>query len=461
MPLYFNSDCTVLSDSAERVRQHMNGGEKLDQEQYNMMLSSGFTIGNDTIFSNIKQLDMGQNALISDGKVKINNYFWHTSNVCNLSEDDILKRLDEVGDRAFKRIKAAIGGRPVVLSMSGGYDSRFVGCMLKRAGIEDVSCYTYGKETSFEVIQSKKNAEALGFRWKCVKHTDEDVISTLDSVGQDYLDYTNQHDFTAYIQNFPAVRKLNEEGWIKPGSVFLTGLCGDMPTGYYIKPYNENYEYNSHTAAREVYKYIYGRLWLKDNYEKEKINGIKEKFDKLPFKIDSYQSWVSALDVALTGTSHSRMFMHMNDVHEYFGYEFLLPFWDSEFLKLWYSISAQMRLHQELYSKWLLEKLCSPYGIDQKKTVMRYSSNSKVQKFKKFIGGTLNSIFLNVGIPFRRSYDFSNFAPLELKLFKGLKTRRYVIYKKAGLRMLLNQYALQKRYDLSYMKESKKYFSKK
>lgn len=131
------------------------------------------------------------------------------------------------------RILKVAADRPIVLSLSGGYDSRFVACMLKERGAKNVYCYTYGDKSSFEVGQSKKVAEALGYQWKCVTYTDEDVAAQIDEAGQIYINTCYQHDFTTYLQNYIAVKRLHEENWFPTNAVFLTGLCHDMPTGEY------------------------------------------------------------------------------------------------------------------------------------------------------------------------------------------------------------------------------------
>ena len=404
---------------------------------------------------------MGQACEISGDSIKIENYFYHLSPIVEKAEEELIKELNTVSQNVFTRIKAAIGNRPVVLSMSGGYDSRFVGCMLKKAGVEDVSCYTYGKSTSFEVIQSKKNADALGYRWICVEHTDEDVKGVLDEVGLDYIKTNNNHDFTAYIQNFPAVRKLHEQGWFKPGSVFITGLCGDMPTGCYVREIEQGKVYDADAAAEKLFSMLFTRYNVEDSFKEKWINETKRQLDKLPIEINDYQSYISAVDAIYTGTCHSRLFMHMNDVHDYFGYEWLLPFWDSELLTKWYSIPAEHRVRQKLYEKWLLNHVCDEYGIGQKKKLAVYSKKKLVKEIQHLGGSVISFILLHIGVPFRRSYDINNFAPLELELFKGLKKRKWVSYRKAGLALLLNQYVLQQRYDIRHMAKASKRVKKK
>ena len=68
--------------------------------------------------------------------------------------------------------------------------------------------------------------------------------------------------------------------------------------------------------------------------------------EELPISIHDYQSWTTATDAIYTGTSHIHSFMNMNHVHDFFGYEWLLPYWDKELLLLWYSIRQNIDINK-------------------------------------------------------------------------------------------------------------------
>ena len=455
LPLYFSTDGSIVSDSAEAIRQFLKiPQEDVNRYLYTKLLTSDYLFGRETVYSEINQLDLGECVCFTASRFEIRKYFKHISNVRkDISYEDAKKELNDVAFESFYALKKAIGNRPVLLSLSGGYDSRYVACLLKEIGVEDVSCYTYGKADSFEVAQSRKNAEALGFRWKCVEMTDEWVREQLDDVGVDYLNSYCGHDFTAYMQNFPAIRKLHEEGWIKPNSVILTGLCGDMPTGTYIEPFRYSKKYDIYTAAEKLYSLIVSRYKMPSFFKEKWLSDVREQIRMVSGDINDYQSWVSAIDCIYTGTCHSHWFMHMNFAHSFFGYEWLLPFWNKKVLKFWYSIPAEMRIGRKLYANWLLHDICRKYGLDQEKYVAKYNRNKTIVNLMYKIGGGISFMVLNMGIPFKRKYDYNNFAPYELQLFRNLLTRSTVSYRKAGLFHLLNQYCLQHRYGVAVMKE--------
>lgn len=447
MPLYFSIDGHYISDSAESIRVSLGlAKEAVDKDCLSELYARYFLFGDKTVYRNIRQLDLCEAVEITPTGITKKKYFYHQNKVDNSSVGILRQKIEKASYAAFARLKTMIEGRPVVLSMSGGYDSRFIGCMLKNVGVEDVSCYTYGKPTSFEVIQSRRNAEALGFRWTCVEMTDELQKRNLDEVGLQYFNYYNGHDFTAYMQNFTAVRKLHEDGWFKPGSVFLTGLCGDMPTGEYVLPYDSQKEYSLTTAVAKLWDDFYSQVTYDEDREYAIKKGIQATLEDYPIQINDYQTWHSAIDCFTTGTSHSHWFMHMNTVHSFFGYEWLLPYWDKELLMAWYSVPAEQKVKQKFYEDWLMEVICKPYGLSQKKINWGYSRRPLIRKIQYSMGAVANYVLLHIGIPFKRKQDFSNFAPFELELFKNIKTRSCINYRKGGMMRLLALYLIERRY---------------
>lgn len=460
MPLFYSTDGQYVSDSAEHIRKIKNiTREDVDRDSLVELYANYYVFGHKTLYSDIKQLDLGEVSEITTNGINVVRYFEHINKINEVSIPVLQTQIETASKHTFERLRAVIGNRPVVLSMSGGYDSRFVGCMLKNAGIEDVSCYTYGKTTSFEVIQSKKNAEALGYRWICVEMTDDLVARNLDEVGQAYFDSYSGHDFTAYMQNFTAVRKLEEDKWFKPGSVFITGLCGDMPTGEYVLPFSPEKVYSLESAADALYDLVFTRYNLEDRQRELWLESVKERLRELPLTIKDYHSWHQAIDCIYTGTCHVHWYMHMNSVHSFFGYEWLLPYWDKELLMAWYSVPSEYKVKQKMYEDWLMEVVCKPYGLDQKKIIGGYPKKGWKRSVQYFVGGVLNYCLLHLGIPFKRKGDFSNFAPLELELFKNIHTRSIINYRRSGMMQLLENYLIEQRYGSENLKYACKHVS--
>ena len=459
LPLFFSEQGgdAIISDSAEVIRKELDiSPENVDKYCYLSFYAKGYLDRNYTVYSQIKQLDCGEAlCLAADIKARIIRYYNHINNVSDKPYEELKDLFDKTAISAFERIKRVIAGRPVAISLSGGYDSRAVACMLKRVGVEDVSCYTYGKKGSFEVEQSRKNAEALGYRWIYVEYSDERVNCVLDDEGKKYLDYYETHDCLPYIQNYPAVRELVEKGWFKEGTVFLTGLCGDMPSGYYI-PVKEEVNYDNKYAAEWLYSEIYARQFPDEQFHDRCVSEIIEDMENNHVIVHDYQTFASAIDFVYTRTCHAHAFLNMNRSHDYYGYEWLIPMWDASLLDRWYSIPAEYRFKQKFYEDWLLNDVCSSYGIGTKKKTVGYSIKPLKRKLTYMAGSIIAYVSFHLGIPFKRKYDFNNWAPLELNLYRHLKSKKTVVWHKAALYSLVIQYTLQNRYGVKNMLEAKK-----
>ncbi len=445
IPIYYNLEGEILSDSCEEIRIILGISKNAVDSSalYEFQQSDYVEFGN-TMYSSIKQIEAGQLLYKNNSMLKTDFYYRHLNMICNAPEENIRKELWNISYKTFYQIKKIIDGRPVVLSLSGGYDSRYIATMLKNVGVDNVKCYTYGKADSFEVKESKAVAEALGYEWKSVVYSDEIIADAVND--EQYFEYCNEHDYTLYLQNYPAVKQLHNEGWFEPDSVFLTGLCGDMPTGNYVQPANNNLQYNLHTAAVRLFNSKFTRSkvpTLTGNYYLERY---KDAISEIGIEIKDYQSYVQAVDCIATTGQHSRCFLHMNRAHEFFGFEWLLPFWNKNLLGFWYSLPFKYRVQQNLYESFIVDELCKPYGIGTLKYRATYSKNRSIRKIKYLVGSLLVRIFFSTGHAFRRKYDYNNFAYGEYLLFSKLRNRKNFNYKKAGFPYILNRYICEKRH---------------
>lgn len=451
IPLYYSADGRFLSDSGAAIREALEiPKEAADRIALEELFYSGFIAGSRTAYSEIFQLDAGQ-ALdcAPSGEIRTVYYYKHAQAVHDISREEALDRFQQVSDEAFDRIIAAIAGRPVVLSLSGGYDSRYVACMLKRRGVKDVSCYTYGRTDSFEIQQSSKIAKALGYRWTCVEYTDERMRGILDSIGQKYFEEYSSYDYAMYFQNFPAVRYLHESGWIKPGSVFLTGLCNDMPTGYYETRLKKNssacFSLNNFSEAVMP---AGGFEKLSDKGREVTLSVIETQRQALGLSpANSYQDFVSAVDCLWTIRDHSRQFLHMNDIHGFFGYEWLLPCWSRELLEFWYSLPLEYRLFQNLYEEWITTKVPAQYGVGQKKIVMGYPSSPGWERTKARLRLLLNrTVCFPLGISVKDKRDFNNFDVLAKAMFHSIHQKKLIGFRNASINPIGTLYQMEQLY---------------
>lgn len=464
MPLFYSTDGRVLSDSCEEARKTVNISADCVALPYAMeMYNSDIITGQNTIYSELKQLDGGQLGKVSGGVVRMEYYYYNYAEELLADDKTVLRqKLTACIDTVGQRLSTVIAGRPVALSLSGGYDSKLVACMLKKAGVTDVSCFSYGKPDSPQTLESRKTAAALGFRWCNVEMTDELVCDMMDDVAQEYFDYCDTHDYTAYIQNYAAIKYLHDTGWFKQDSVQLTGILSDIASGEYIFTEAETkaWTFDAETLARHI---LFGSVGHLHRYATPKpycdqfLEELRRRILELPFAVVDYQTFWSAYESLMVLREHSRIYFQMNRVNEFFGYEWLVPLYDKEFVQLLYSIPAQIRAKRELYVEWLINDIYSQYNLASKSVdrgfYTGYSVNKTLDNLIHAVGGCLAFVTLHAGIPLRRKIDQNNHALLEPILFRKIRYKGRIKYGKAGFTCLLNRYLMEQRYGSGVIKQ--------
>ena len=461
MPLYYTEDGSYVSDDVNELQKVCNPlFFGLEDFRTIEMYATSYIGYQNTIFRGIKQVELGSVTKIKEGMITTKPYFIHHKDIQLLiTEKEAVRLLKEKTKNMIKRILKVVGNRQIVISLSGGYDSRYLACSLKDFGVDNVICYTYGRSDSFEVAQSKKVADALGYQWFNIPYTDVAIRNIL-KMETDYLDYCNRPDYSAYLQNYIAVKTLHNKKLIPEDSVFLTGLCNDMPTGAYIpdeKTLRNKYAFTNEGVATYNVDGRFTRFNITAEAKAIFKKDVVDYLDRMCVSVHDYQSFVSALDCLETSLSHSHCFLNMNTVHEFFGYEWLLPCWDKELLSFWYSLPANLRKGQKFYEIYITQHLANRYGVGTKKYINSLASKPWKVKLKRKIGGLAVSVLYPLGIPVRRNTDINNFSVLEVEIYKQLKQKCAVKSERASIVLMGTIYMMERRYGTNWYANIRKY----
>lgn len=463
MPLYYSSTLHCISDKVDCILE-IEAINKADVDKYNAleMYAASYISGDRTVFDKVRQIDIGCCVCIKADNIRTDVYYCHIGEKADITRDNAIKALRDTTSRALKRIKNVIGESAIIISLSGGYDSRYLACSLKENGFENVICYTYGRKDSFEPKQSKLVADALGYQWHCIYYDEMPGNLLVSREIQDYYEYAGNYDYISYIQNYYAFMELTRRNLIPDNAVVLTGLCNDMPTGFYTPDYDtvEKYGYTIQGCAEFLYDARFIKFELSKQARTVFIDRIKADLRKRNLKVSDYETFIKVTDCLNTGYSHSRCFLHMNDVHEYFGHEWILPCWDRDLLNFWYSMPAKHRMNQNLYETYITDYLGKQYGVGTKKVLRSVAKTEVMKKFIRSAGSLVVKSAFRLGIPVRRKTDINNFASLEVALYKDLNNKRAVKSKYAAVTLLLTVYFLDKRHGNGWYKQIKGFIEK-
>jgi asparagine synthase (glutamine-hydrolysing) len=125
----------------------------------------------------------------------------------------------------------------VAVPLSAGLDSRLVACALKELGVENVTCFSYGRHGNFEAEGARRVAAKLGYEWIFVEHTPRQQAATFASEEcRAFEAFADPLNAIPFHQDFFAVGSLRADGRIPGGTVIVNGQSGDYIAGNHIPP---------------------------------------------------------------------------------------------------------------------------------------------------------------------------------------------------------------------------------
>jgi asparagine synthase (glutamine-hydrolysing) len=361
IPLFYavSGDEVIFSDDANHLRDRLN--PPFNEENGAEFLVTGYVTGPDTLFDGISQLQVGEYLVYDkrDGTLATHFYhrFWH-GNFFSDSGENLLDRLDEIFVRIFQRLIASTKGRQIVVPLSGGLDSRIIVAMLKRLGVEDVICFTYGKKGNREAEISRRVAEALGYQWYFVEYTEEKWYDCYHSDEmQRYMKYSGNLASIPHIQDFLAVKELKEEGMICENAVFVPGHSGDMLAGSWIpKDYNQLQAYTFEKFLGESLKKHYS-LWKWDATELGPLFEGRIRKCVGDVSVHDNESCANAVELFNFDERQAKFIVNSVRVYEFSGFQWRIPLWDAELIDFFLRVPLLLRLKQVLYREYAVEKL--------------------------------------------------------------------------------------------------------
>ena len=371
IPLFYavNGDEALFSDDANHLRDRLD--PPFNEENCAEFLVTGYVTGPDTLFDGISQLQAGEYLVYdkADGSLITQFYhrFWH-ENYFSDSEEDLLNRLDEVFVRVFQRLIESTKGRQIVVPLSGGLDSRIIVAMLKRLGVEDVICFTYGKKGSREVEISRQVAEALGYRWYFVEYTKEKLYDGYHSRAISvYKIYSSNLTSLPHTQDFLAVKELKEEGKIPENAVFVPGHQGLVAGSLMHRgilagsPVYGNYDlpdrYTRKRLQEDLVKNYYN-LWSWDNIaEITAIFNEKIQVSINEVTVDNVEEYANALEFFEFNERKSKYIINSVRAYEFFEYGWRLPLIDADLVNFFLHIPLSLRIRNGLYKSYAGKRL--------------------------------------------------------------------------------------------------------
>lgn len=350
--------------------------KKIDSIARKEFFLTGYVTGSDTLFSDVKQLQAGEVVYFEycDSGVltlKAERYFRYVHHdYFEENNSSLHKKFDSVLENVFKRLIDYAEGRTIVVPLSGGYDSRLIVLMLKKMGCDNIVAFSYGRPGNKEALVSREIATQLGIRWEFVPYSDERWYRWYrSSEMQSYFDYADGLSSLPHIQDWPAVLTLKKKKLIPGNSVFVPGHTGDKVSGGLSKASLRLYcgEEKTEAITSDIIRYHYSlfdyKPTLSDHFSpKSRILRTLGDINQYPDGSSAFESW----DIT---ERQPKFIVNSVRVYEFFGYDWWIPFWDTEFMNYWRRIAPNKRINQGLYISYVND-LAQKMGVSAGKRIV-------------------------------------------------------------------------------------------
>lgn len=368
----------VDSFSSIPLYYHLDGGvlfifdiiEKKDVSERNILQYLLFSnvLANNTLINGVKRILPSEHLLyIFDSKLLsfIKNSKINSNYLLGTNDDNKIGHLDIVLKHAIERIIQPLSGRTLVVSLSGGLDSRIILGFLKKMSISKVICFSFGTPDDSDVIIGRKVAEALGYSWIPIIFTaDDDTYKTFLEEGSvnKYREYAFNGGNMVYLQDYYAYWYLKHYSLIPDDSVFIFGYGGDLLAGSSIPD-----KTNSLNSETDMVKIIIdkwfinwrdsGELQCVKNMIRDTLELYNKSIDELfPGYSNEYKYIYQIESFAFHNVLCKNILNRLRAV-EFLGFQWRCPFLDSEVVDFFQSLSYLERVNENLYKQYAVTHL--------------------------------------------------------------------------------------------------------
>jgi len=369
IPLFYTLDrCGLtISSSIYPLLKHQTDTQLDEGAALDFMLT-GYVTGSETLKRGIYKLRAGELLHYDPGDAKNNlklaRYFRFLPTPTEYGNEHRLQaQLVDLFDSVFARFCDAIRGKPILVPLSGGLDSRLIAAMLKRHGAENVTCFSYGRPGNTEARISKRVADVLGYPWRFVAQDECSWKSDLaDPEMLSYWSFCSQFTSLPHFQDWPAVRALLSDGFNPADVVFVPGHSGDFLAGRHIplELYRRGSRATLENAASLIVKRHY-TLWpiASDSSPGKLLDAARQRIienlrllekDLHPSPLALFEAWDFQNRQALFIVNSLR-------VYEFFGTSWSIPLWDYDLTDFFLKVPPRQRRHRRLFVKTLFESV--------------------------------------------------------------------------------------------------------
>ena len=400
VPLYygFTNGSTVISDRGRVVRDALDA--PMDPVTESEFLLTRYVSGPETVWEGVRSTCAGAVVRIDDGGgVESTTYrdHWPDGSEPSAASSRVepaisasssagvrspRERLESGLERAFDRAVRVAGDRPVVVPLSGGYDSRLVASEFV-ARRHDVIGFTFGRSGHPDVEVSREVAARLGIEWRFVPYDAETWRRWYSgSAGEAYRQAAFGGDALPFLAEWPAVRTLVAEDRVPADALWCPGHTVSTPgerLPHFAEPETsaDNVRYPGEQSpggeipptVDALVDYVRRRHYTLWEWDDDRFRAAVD--DRIRRGLLGGRDPDAVSDAASAAAAYerwewrARMTTFTNGdlpAYEDAGVETWLPLWDPAYVRAYASLPRRLREKKQLHSELAIDRYQAAAG---------------------------------------------------------------------------------------------------
>ena len=387
---YINKKNFIITDNiASILKKKKLKISKINAEEFK---ATAHTVGKDTLFENVFQLQSSQYIVFKDNRAVKENFFFDYSikKINDLPFEKLFRKAIIQFENTFKRFIKSLKNRQVALPLSGGYDSRLIAVMLKKINYKNVLCFTYGRKNNFEIENSQKTAKILNYKWVFIEYNKKIIGKYIeDDEFKSYANFAGKFCSMPFLQEYFAVKYLNDNKIVDDNAVFVPGHSGDFIGGsQLIKTVDKNIK------LKNIVSIIYDKKFTLHKLEKNTERQIKQKIKKQLelFENNDFDKYnYSIFENYDLKEKIAKFIFNSSSVYNFFGYEHRFPFWDDELVYFFGTLPFELKKNKLLYDMVLKKTYFKIYNINFENEIQptffdffKYKIKTRIKKYMPY-----------------------------------------------------------------------------
>ncbi|MEA2452263.1 MAG: hypothetical protein QOG04_973 [Actinomycetota bacterium] len=359
-PLFYTRGRTgiCVSDSARHV-QEATSDRSLDFDALLEMALAGYASRDRTAYSNVRQLRAGELIYEPETKDVTQHRYgdYRPAPDSTITRSDIVDALDVAVNAIFAELVERANGRPIVVPLSGGLDSRLVLAKLNQLDYAPLLAFSYGPPGNHEAAMAADVAEILGVDWTFYPSPGgrRARAAFSSSARQLYWRYSDGLSSIPVMTEFQGFLAARAAGRLPDDCIVINGQSGDFITGGHIPP---SLATSRAPSEVDLYEAIIGKhysLWahLKTPTNLERVRELIASVLPTPATDGDGSQLCSLYESWEFEERQCKYVINQQRLYEYLNLDWELPLWDGRLIDLFEQVPVEEKFEQRAFLEYL------------------------------------------------------------------------------------------------------------